>query len=246
MLPARYAIYLAPPPDTPLWMFGSRVLGYDAVTGEDIAGFVTDGFGATCWRKLTERPRTYGFHATLKAPFSLSANTSITTLEAELSAFSRTYLPFDLGPLAVRAITQGSDGFVALTPLRDTPELAVLERRVVHDFDHFRAPLTDDDLRKRDPGSLTVRQREALLSLGYPYVGLDYRFHMTLSGVVPDAADVADSLADAMANDIGTAHFRVDALVLFRQENPAERFRVLRRFDLTGASSQLTALAGTS
>ncbi len=246
MSSTRYAIYLAPPPDTPLWMFGSRVLGYDAVGGEDIAGFAPDGFDPTRWWELTERPRTYGFHATLKAPFCLSANTTLATLEAELGAFSRTYLPFDLGPLAVRAITQGKDGFVALSPLRDTPELAVLERRVVHAFDRFRAPLTDDDLRKRDPGSLTVRQRESLLSLGYPYVGPDYRFHMTLSGVVPNAADIADSLADAMANDIGTAHLRVDALVLFQQENPAERFRVLRRFDLMGVSSQLTAMARTS
>jgi hypothetical protein len=69
---------------------------------------------------------------------------------------------------------------------------------------------------------------------------------MTLNGVVPDAADAADSPADAMANDIGTAHFRVDALVLFRQVNPIERFRVMRRFDLTGISSQLTAMARTS
>jgi Protein of unknown function (DUF1045) len=246
MSSARYAIYLAPPPDTPLWMFGSRVLGYDAVTGEDIAGFAPDGFDPAHWRHVTERPRTYGFHATLKAPFSLSSNTSLTALKAEISAFSRTYPPFDLGPLAVRAITQGSDGFVALVPLWDTTELAVLERRVVYDFDHFRAPLTDDDLRKRDPGSLTVRQRESLLSLGYPYVGPDYRFHMTLSGVVPDAADVADNLAEAMANNIGTAHLKVEALVLFWQESPAERFRVVRRFDLTGVSSQLTALAKTS
>ncbi len=246
MSSARYAIYLAPPPDTPLWMFGSRVLGYDAVTGKDMAGFAPDGFDLAHWRHMTERPRTYGFHATLKAPFSLSTNTSLTRLEAELSAFSRTYPPFDLGPLAVRAIMQGNNGFVALTPLWDTPELAVLERHVVHAFDRFRTPLTDDDLRKRDPGSLTVRQREALLSLGYPYVGPDYRFHMTLSGVVPDAADIADSLADAMANDIGTAHLKVDALVLFKQESPADRFCVVRRFDFMGVSSQLTATARTS
>jgi hypothetical protein len=48
------------------------------------------------------------------------------------------------------------------------------------------------------------------------------------------------------ANDIGAAHLKVDALVLFRQESPADRFRVVRRFDLTGHSSQLTAMARTS
>jgi LSD1 subclass zinc finger protein len=48
------------------------------------------------------------------------------------------------------------------------------------------------------------------------------------------------------ASNIGAAHLKVDALVLFRQESPAERFRVVRRFDLTGHSSQLTAMARTS
>ncbi len=239
----RYAIYLAPPPDTPLWAFGSRVLGYDAMTGKDMAGFAPDGFEPARWRHVTERPRIYGFHATLKAPFRLSPNTPFATLVDELDAFSRTSPRFDLGPLAVRAIPSGNDGFVALIPLRDTPELAVLERRVVRELDRFRAPLTDDDLRKRNPEKLTVRQRESLLSLGYPYVGPDYRFHMTLSDVVPDAADVADSLADAMANDIGTAHLSADALVLFCQESRSERFRVVRRFDFLGVSPRLTAAA---
>ncbi len=245
MSPARYAIYLAPPPDTPLWTFGSRVLGYDAVTGRDVNGFAPDGFDPMRWQQVTARPRIYGFHATLKAPFRLSENTSLLEMETELDAFSRAQGPFDLGPLAVTAISQGSNGFVALTPLRDRPELAVLEKEVVHAFDRFRAPLTDDELQKRDQGTLTLRQRESLLSLGYPHVGADYHFHMTLSGVVSDVADIADTLADSMANEIGTAHLKIDALVLFRQAHPADRFRVVRRFGLMGVSSQLTAMAGT-
>ena len=242
MSSARYAIYLAPPPDTPLWMFGSRVLGYDAVTGKDVTGFSPNGFDPVLWRHMTERPRIYGFHATLKAPFRLSANTSLTALVHELDAFTSMTPPFDLGPLAVKAIMNGNAGFVALTPVRDTSELGALEKRIVYDFDRFRAPLTDDELKKRDPEMLSVRQRESLISLGYPYVGPDSRFHMTLSGVVPDAANVADNLANVMANDIGTAHLNADALVLFQQESPADRFRVVGRFGLMGASSQLTVM----
>jgi hypothetical protein len=92
---------------------------------------------------------------------------------------------------------------------------------------------------------LTLRQREALARFGYPFVGEDYRFHMTLSGAVPRPADVADRLADAMANEIGTAHLKVDALVLFRQERPGERFCVARRFELRGVSPRLTAAASS-
>jgi hypothetical protein len=56
----RYAIYIAPPPDTPLWAFGSRVLGYDAATGRDIDGFQMPTFEQAVWRQLTAGARTQG------------------------------------------------------------------------------------------------------------------------------------------------------------------------------------------
>jgi 2'-5' RNA ligase len=241
MSSARYAIYLAPPPGTPLWTFGSRVLGYDAASGEDVPGFAPEGVDPARWRQLTARPRAYGFHGTLKAPFRLSADTSLQELEEDLSRFCRTNPPFELGPLAVNAIMQGGQGFVALMPLRDAPGLAVLEQEVVRRFDRFRAPLTDVERSKRRPEALTARQREALLTFGYPYVGPDYRFHMTLSGAIPDAAEMAKRLADAMADQIGAAHFKVDALVLFAQESADARFKVLRRFALCGTECVTSA-----
>jgi Protein of unknown function (DUF1045) len=241
MSAVRYAIYLAPPPDTPLWTFGSRVLGYDAVTGEDVQGFAPPGFDVAQWRLMTERPRIYGFHATLKAPFRLAADIHPAELEGELSAFCETQAAFDLGPLAVSTLmqderAQDSLGFVALTPIRNCPELVALEARTVSHFDRFRAPLSDQELQKRKPETLTARQRLSLDRFGYPYTGPDYRFHMTLSGITLNAAQIADTLADAMAKDIGTGHLNADALVLFRQDHPQARFRVVRRFDLPGTA----------
>jgi len=230
---ARYAIYLAPPPDTPLWAFGSHVLGYDAASGLDLPGFSLDGIDADAWRRIAERPRLYGFHATLKAPFRLAPGASPAELEEELAVFSSIQPAFDLGPLAVEAIGSGP-GFAALTPMRPSSALQALEIATVERFDRFRAPLSEDELAKRRPGDLTDRQRRSLERFGYPHVGPDFRFHMTLSGPVSDAADIADRLADAMANAIGTAHLLVDALALFEQPQPGARFRVRRRFDLAG------------
>ena len=70
--PIRWAVYLAPPPESALWRFGSDVIGRDAASGERNAGFALDGFDAAAWRALTSEPRRYGFHATLKAPFRLA------------------------------------------------------------------------------------------------------------------------------------------------------------------------------
>jgi Protein of unknown function (DUF1045) len=231
MAAARYALYLAPPPDTPLWAFGSRVLGYDAATGLDVPGFAPRHVAPDAWAELTERPRLYGFHATLKAPFALAAGGARTDLEEALAAFCLQRSSFDLGPLAVQALAIGEGpGFAALVQTRPSPELEALERDAVVGFDRFRAPPTDDEILRRKPERLSSRQRDSLLRYGYPFLGPDYRFHMTLSGATPEAAEVADRLADAMANAIGPAHLRVDAIVLFTQPAPGVRFRIARRF----------------
>ncbi|MGL4240778.1 MAG: DUF1045 domain-containing protein [Beijerinckiaceae bacterium] len=225
----RYAIYLAPPPDSALWRFGSRVLGYDAATGHEIEGFAPPGFSADAWRHMAQRPRQYGFHATLKAPFRLASGQSLGQLEAELATFAAGEGAFDLGHLAIEAIGAG-EGFAALVPTRSSAELAALEAKVVQAFDSFRAPLTDRERAKRDPSRLTERQLRSLDLWGYPYVGADYRFHMTLSGGTDTAKAVADALAAAMREHGAEPDFRVDSLVLFGQPEEAARFRILGRY----------------
>ncbi|MGL4727497.1 MAG: DUF1045 domain-containing protein [Bosea sp. (in: a-proteobacteria)] len=227
---ARYALYLAPPPDTALWRFGSTVLGYDAASGEAIEGFAPDGIDPLVWRRMVMRPRLYGFHATLKAPFRLAPGFDRAGLMAALSDFAKDQQAFDLGPIAVSCIESGGGhGFVALTELSPSPELSALEMATVSEFDPFRASLTADERARRQPERLTPRQRASLDSYGYPYIGPDYRFHMTLSGEIAGAADIADKLADAFANLLGPARLAVDAIVLFEQIAPAMPFRIIQR-----------------
>jgi 2'-5' RNA ligase len=233
MSEARYAIYLAPPPCSALWQFGSRVLGHDAATGLNIDGFAPDCIDPATWRRITMRPRLYGFHATLKAPFHLADGKTREDLAAELAAFAGSRSAFDLGPLAVTSIADtGGHGFAALTHEQPSPVLHQLEADTVRAFDHFRAPLQDTDRAKRKPAHLTERQRTALEQFGYPFIGPDYRFHMTLSGDIADVHEIADKLADALANDVGTVRFAVDALVLFEQPNHDARFRIIQRAEM--------------
>ncbi|HEY0291217.1 MAG TPA: DUF1045 domain-containing protein, partial [Hansschlegelia sp.] len=84
---ARYAIYYAPAPGTPLWSFGSSVLGYDAATGAAKPPLAPPGVGPEDWARITAQPRRYGFHATLKAPFHLTAGRT----EAELLAMAANF-----------------------------------------------------------------------------------------------------------------------------------------------------------
>lgn len=231
---ARYAVYLAPPAGSALWRFGSRVLGYDAATGEDLPGFRAAGCTEAAWAALTERPRIYGFHATLKAPFRLASSplTTLPQLRRAMAAFAAGREAFDLGPLQVTAIAQGGSGFVALVQRQPSARLAELEQAAVASLDPFRAPPTPEEIARRRPDRLTPRQRENLARWGYPHVGEDYRFHMTLTGELANVDEIADALADLYAAEVGSAHMIVDALALFEQPDASLPFRIIERFPL--------------
>lgn len=229
----RYAIYGAPAPESALWAFGSRVLGYDAATGEDVHGFAPPGMSDVAWRRITERPRSYGFHATLKAPFRMNGYGE-DDLRRALDAFSRDRPQVDCGRLGVVAFPTGGDGagFVAMTPEAVPTALAGLERDIVVGFDRFRRPMTPEERALRHPQNLTERQRTNLDAYGYPYVLDEFKFHLTLSGETLGAAAIAAALADEAERCLGAVRLVLADVCLFRQDRPDCRFRIVSRHRL--------------
>lgn len=226
----RYAVYLAPAPDSALWQFGSQVLGYDAVTGEDLPPLDLAGFDAASWRDLTAEPRQYGFHGTLKPPFRLAEGVSEADAIAAFTDLAAQHHAFELPPLEVKGIS----AFIALVPSAPTPVLNDLAGELVVQLDALRAPLTAAEIAKRNPDRLSERQVRLLEHYGYPYVMEEFRFHMTLSGPLDaDAAiHVRNTLADAFAASGAHLPLMVEDLALFRQEAPGARFRQLARAPL--------------
>ena len=70
-MPVRFAIYLVPPLVSLLWERGCRWLGRDPESGVVYTQPTVPGMAVAEVHALTRLPRTYGFHATLKAPFRL-------------------------------------------------------------------------------------------------------------------------------------------------------------------------------
>jgi putative phosphonate metabolism protein len=227
----RYALYYAPAQDGALWRFGSATLGYDAVTGEDMPFAVPPGCDAAAWPALTEDPRRYGFHATLKAPFELAAGRS----EAQLRAFAHNCAAgLDRVPLAgLNVAALGS--FVALIPSAESPALQQFAFALVQAFEPFRAPLSEADLARRLKAPLTPAHRAYLAAYGYPYVGDAFRFHMTLTGSLPleQVAPVRQTLTRAYADAVPPGPIAIDRIALFRQETRDSRFRLLDSFTLS-------------
>ncbi len=226
----RYAIYLAPPPDSALWRFGSSVVGYDAETGEDIAPPALAGFTPEEWFEQTHEPRRYGFHGTLKAPFRLAEGADETDLFAALARFAAGHHPFELPPLEVRQIGT----FIALVPPAPVPALEDLAADAVEELDALRAPLSEAEIARRKPERLSARQLAYLHRYGYPYVREEFRFHMTLSSALAEPAlgRATQALCDAYAASGAHLPVKVEDAALYVQEAPGMRFRILHRAPL--------------
>ena len=98
---ARYAIYFVPEQTSPLWAFGSSVLGYDAIEGVTLDFPAALAASDLDWQTLTEEPRRYGFHATLKPPFELADGASEDALVEAARNFAAHRQALALAPLEI-------------------------------------------------------------------------------------------------------------------------------------------------
>jgi putative phosphonate metabolism protein len=230
---ARYAIYFAPEARTPLWQFGSAVLGYDAASGRSIEFPAALASAVPDWAAMTEDPRRYGFHATLKAPFRLRDGVTEADFVRDVAVFAAGQPAFALDGLAVRALGR----FIALTPVGDVRVLSGFASTVVKAFEHVRGPLTEADMAKRLKSPLTDRQRDYLERFGYPYVHDEFRFHMTLTNSLTEArlAEVKPRLEAHYSADVPHGAVWVDRIAIYRQDEPEARFRIITIAKLAGA-----------
>jgi putative phosphonate metabolism protein len=223
----RYAIYFAVAAASDLNRFGAKLLGYDAYEAADLP--FPDTIERPDWRELTEDPRKYGFHATLKAPMSLASGKTEAELVAACESFAGTPRPIP----AIKPVVDAISGFIAIVPAEPSPELQRLAADCVTAFDPFRAPLTPADRERRNPSKLTPRQREHLDAWGYPYVMEDFRFHMTLTGRLerPRREEVLAMLRHRFLA-IKLEVLQVDRIALFRQDDGNARFRIIGHWPL--------------
>jgi putative phosphonate metabolism protein len=221
----RFAIYFVPAPQTALYRFGSAVLGCDCYTGERRAHPADLGVSEAEWETLTREPRTYGFHATLKAPFRLRPEADQADLIAEVRGLAAAQRPIPTIEPMVELIA----GFVAIVPRTASPALTQLAADCVTALDRFRLPMTPQERSRRLAGGLSVPQIAYLDRYGYPYVLDEFRFHMTLTGrIAPERRGAIRALLEhTYARAVGPGAIPIDRLVVFRQDDPADRFRVI-------------------
>jgi putative phosphonate metabolism protein len=229
-MPQRFAIYYAPVVTDNLWQRAATWLGRDPATGatsdEPIEELPRDFLA-----ERTSSARRYGFHATIKPPMALAPGEETDDLRQALDDFASRRAPVSLGHLRIADL----DGFLALIPVEQSPELLDFAADVVETFEPWRAPLSLKDRQARLAHGLTPRQEELLDAYGYPYVFDEFRFHMTLTDRLAEA-DRAPILAAAerwFAPALARSH-TLDRLALFHEDNPPAPFTRLADYELRG------------
>ncbi|WP_113910638.1 DUF1045 domain-containing protein [Roseovarius dicentrarchi] len=189
----RYAIYYTPA-EGPLARFGAEWLGWDIRAGRVPAQRIRVPNLPIHIDELTQTPRRYGFHATIKPPFRLAAGRTEAELAAALTAFCAAMTPAHSDGLELAQLGR----FLALVPQGDAEPLARLASDVVQSFDGFRAPLTEAELARHSTPRLGPAQVQNLHRWGYPHVMDCFRWHMTLTDKHPTAqvAKAHAALAD--------------------------------------------------
>ncbi|MCQ2005509.1 DUF1045 domain-containing protein [Rhizobium sp. NRK18] len=232
----RYAVFFTPPADDPLTKAAAAWLGRDAFTGAPLDQPRAPNLDLAA---LTAEPRRYGFHGTLKAPFHLKAGSSEADLVSAFDAFARDYPAFTIPKMVVGALGP----FFALVPADGAEDgISGLADACVKAFEPLRAPLSEADIARRRPERLNELQRTYLADWGYPYVFDAFRFHMTLTGAVPEAERPAvRQMLDATFAPFAGQPMQVGHLALFAEPQRGAPFKVLRLAELHTADNGRTA-----
>ena len=229
----RYAVYFAPHPGTLAWLAGSHWLGRCAALLQPMQQLDIHGVAQAELERLTAAPRRYGWHATLKAPFTLAPGVDWLTLHHAVQMLAQGLLPFAMPPMQVQRI----DDFLALVPMAGhaaNSDIQAAAAACVTQLQPLAAPLTAQDLARRRAAGLTPRQDALLQQWGYPFVLEEFRFHLSLTGSLAGA----DAGTVALVQDAAEQFFadlpplRFSSLALFSEPTPGADFVLLDHLEL--------------
>ncbi|MGI3186542.1 DUF1045 domain-containing protein [Nioella aestuarii] len=227
----RYSVFFVP--EGAFYLAGASWLGWDAVEGQKIQRAEIGGLPVPI-DLITEAPRRYGFHGTIKPPFRLADHMTEDDLRGAFGSLCTRLAPVVVPDLGIQRL--GS--FIAITPDTPCPALSDLAATVVAGLDCFRAPATEAELMKRRRKNLSARQEEMLTRWGYPYVFDEFRFHLTLTGKLGKNAIAVASKVEDFFTPVLPKPLVIDSLCLMGEGATGE-FTVIAQRQLSGSESHV-------
>lgn len=229
----RYAVYYAPKKGSRLDQFGCAWLGRDAASNRWFEPAGIPGLSKQQVADMIKTPAHYGFHGTLKPPFSLESPDQESGLICDIKELASQHVPFLLPPLQLFHM----GAYIALMPHHGSLRLERLADQCVRFLDAYRKPETESRMNMRRKAGLNSRQEDYLVNWGYPYVLKEFRFHLTLVGPIENE-ETRQHVYKALENRLKPAFLNdvmVDSICLFVQENRKSPFYLHTRFDFKAA-----------
>lgn len=223
---ARYAIYFSPADDSALARYGERVLRRTA-GNQSIELSLDDYTDRSVMHMLSSTPAHYGFHATLKAPFHLRPDASVSQLLEVAESLAARHSMITMDSLSPKLLS----GFMALCFETQPAAIEHLAEQCLKEFEPFRAPLTQKDIDRRNPDQLNEVQRGYLNQYGYPFVLSEFQFHLTLTGKLDVAKhpDYIDWLYELYKQYVPEPPL-LDRIAVFWQSEKTSAFTRLAQF----------------
>ena len=225
----RYAIFWAPDQRSPLARFGTRWLGAGAALAAE-TGIAADEIAAA-----TAEPRRYGFHGTLHAPFRLKSGIDAKTLSDHVKRFAAARPPLPLSPLKLERI--GS--FLALVVPDSARESKIrgLHIQCLFGLEAYRGENAPHDAARRAANAGKTTEKLLVAQWGYAHVLHLFRFHLTLTGSLDEAAlaRFSKALTD-MTQSLESEPIMLDALCLYGDPGGGETLQLIDRHPLGGAA----------
>jgi putative phosphonate metabolism protein len=229
--PYRYAVYFAPLPDNPWWQAGSQWLGRCAAGSTIKPMPAINGLSDEAFRQVTTSPRRYGWHATLKAPFSLASGADAGQLHEALKKIAASTSAFEMPQLKIVLL----DDFLAIVPQTPSLEANAIAARCVTELQPLAAPLSATDLQRRRQAPLSPAQDALLQRWGYPFVMDQFQLHFSLTGSLknwgPQQVQSLQQAADDWIANLPPCRF--EAVALFAEPTPGADFVLQEHFRLT-------------
>ncbi len=181
----RHAAYFAPAEHSPLAQLGAQWLGRCAQSRLALRQPEFPTISPETLRACTAAAARYGWHATMKAPFALKLGVEMDAVPKAFSSLAQSKKALTLPPLTLRHMGD----YLALVPDASFSALQELAFDCVRALHPLAAPLSDQQLVQRRLTPLTASQDAMLLQWGYPFVGDEFQWHMTLTSSLKGLTD---------------------------------------------------------
>ena len=225
---SRYAVYFSPPEADYLSKFLAGWFGWNAHNGQNVPYHILENLNYDL-SDITKEQYRYGFHGTLKPPFSLVDTKNLNDLKLALVELSKSIKKFEIPSISLKVL----NGFVAIVSTTENRPIMALAKKCVEELDLFREVESVERIQRRRSRTFSKSEEYNLKRWGYPYVMDNFQFHLTMSGrlkpeVLKNVIEVLNSELQGVLNK----PLPIGEICLFGENASNGNFQIIQKFSL--------------